>query len=123
MVEYLLQSRSGVNVTARLSNPSDVIHVPHLLAVEVSQVLRRMEKASLVEPDRAREATLDLADLDAVRHSHEDLLPRMWELRQNLTCYDAAYVALAEDLDAPLLTLDSKLANAPGNSARIELVE
>lgn len=64
----------------------------------------------------------DLADLAAVRHPHEDLLPRVWQLRDNLTAYDAAYVALAESIGAPLLTSDARLAAAPGHAATIELI-
>ena len=62
-----------------------------------------------------------LQQFDLARYSHEPFLPRIWDLRSNLTAYDAAYVSLAESLDAPLLTCDAKLATAPGTSARIEL--
>jgi predicted nucleic acid-binding protein len=62
-----------------------------------------------------------LADLSLRRYPHDFLLPRIWELRNNLTAYDAAYVALAEALDAPLLTRDKRLAAAAGHHAQIEL--
>ncbi|MGE5270344.1 MAG: type II toxin-antitoxin system VapC family toxin [Thiohalocapsa sp.] len=64
----------------------------------------------------------DLADLDLQRHAHDMLLPRVWQLRDNLTAYDAVYVALAESLAAPLLTRDRRLAAATGHRARVELV-
>jgi predicted nucleic acid-binding protein len=122
-VEYLLQSVMGAQVLARLRDPHDIIHIPHIMPLEVCQVFRRMVQAGVTPHERAREALADLGDLAAVRHSHEPLLPRIWELRDNLTAYDAAYVALAETLDAPLLTLDAKLASALGHEAQIELME
>ena len=61
--------------------------------------------------------------LDLQRHSHEPLLDRVWELRDNMSAYDAVYVALAEALDARLLTCDGRLVRAPGGRARIELVQ
>jgi predicted nucleic acid-binding protein len=75
-----------------------------------------------VSPDRAAEAILDLADLDLHRHAHLDLLTRAWKLRENVTAYDAMYVALAEALDAPIVTCDAPLARAPGHGGRIELI-
>ena len=64
----------------------------------------------------------DLADLPIDRHAHTILLPRIWQIRGNLTAYDAVYIALAEALDAPLVTCDDRLAAAPGHSARVILV-
>lgn len=75
-----------------------------------------------VEASRAQDALRDLSCLPMRRHAHGFLLPRAWELRDNLTVYDAVYVALAEALDATLLTSDARLAAAPGVRARIELV-
>ena len=69
------------------------------------------------------EALDDLVDLSIVRYSHGPLLHRMWALRDNGSAYDAAYVALAEELGAPLLTLDARLARAGGHRAKIELIE
>ena len=75
-----------------------------------------------LRPERGDEALVDLADLDVARHPHEPLLPAIWRLRSHLTAYDAAYVALAEVLDAPLVTCDTRLAAAPGHSAHIQLI-
>jgi predicted nucleic acid-binding protein len=75
-----------------------------------------------VSPDRAAEAIADLADFDLHRHSHADLLTRAWKLRENITAYDAVYVALAEALEAPIVTCDAPLAKAPGHRARIEVI-
>lgn len=71
---------------------------------------------------RCLEALGDLADFGLIRYPHDFLLPRVWELRQNISAYDAVYVALAEYLGAPLLTRDRRLAAAPGHRARIDLV-
>ena len=76
-----------------------------------------------MSPDRAAEAIADLADFDLHRHAHVDLLTRAWKLRENVTAYDAMYVALAEALDAPLVTCDTPLAKAPGHRAHIEVIQ
>jgi predicted nucleic acid-binding protein len=75
-----------------------------------------------VSPGRAEEAIADLTDLDLHRHLHLDLLGRAWKLRDNISVYDAMYVALAEAIEAPIVTSDSPLAKAPGHRARIEVV-
>ena len=98
------------------------LHAPHLLDVEVAQVVRRYAASGEINPERGRAALADLADFPLRRYPHGFLLPRVWELRNNLTAYDAVYVALAEALDAPLLTRDRRLASAAGHRARVELV-
>ena len=85
-------------------------------------MLRRLTLARLIDDHRARAALGDWLLYPVVRHSHETLLPRIWELRRNVTAYDAAYIALAEALGAPLVTRDAGLAAAPGHSAKIEVV-
>lgn len=121
-VELLLATRDGDLVADRIGDPTETIHVPHLLSVEVAQVLRRLVAGGDLRPSRAVDALDDLADIDAERYPHEPFLPRMFALRANLTAYDAAYVALAEVLDAPLVTFDRRLASAPGNRATVELL-
>jgi predicted nucleic acid-binding protein len=76
-----------------------------------------------VSPNRAAEAIADLAELDFHRRPHLDLLTRAWKLRENVTAYDAMYVALAEALDAPIITCDAPLAKAPGHRAHIEVID
>jgi len=93
-----------------------------LLDVEVAQVIRRYALNGEIDSERGRMALIDLVDLPLRRYPHDFLLPRIWNLRNNLTAYDAAYVALAEALDAPLLTRDRRLAAAAGHRAQIELV-
>src|SRR5208283_5790528 len=79
-------------------------HAPHLLDLEVASSLRRHCALGACSPERARQALLDLIKMPIIRYPHSPLLPRIWELRQNFTAYDACYLALAEALDATLLT-------------------
>jgi predicted nucleic acid-binding protein len=120
-VELGMNTDAGVAVARRVGT-TETIHVPHVFAVEVAQALRRLALGGVSSPSRAAEALVDIAQLDATRYEHEPLLARMWELRANLTAYDAAYVALAEALEAPLVTLDARLAAAPGHGAEVELL-
>ena len=90
---------------------------------EVLSVLRRYVAAGLTTAQRGEEAMADLIDLPLRRASHRPLLRRCWQLRHNLTSYDACYVALAETLDVPLLTADGRLADAPGLRGAVELLE
>jgi predicted nucleic acid-binding protein len=76
-----------------------------------------------VSPDRAADVLADLADFDLHRHPHIDLLTRAWKLRENVTAYDAMYIALGEALNAPIVTCDTPLAKAPGHRARIEVIK
>jgi predicted nucleic acid-binding protein len=122
LLDVLLRSPAAVPIEKRLFDPEETLHVPHLIDVEVTQVLRQYALSGEAMPERCHTALADLADFPLTRYPHDFLLPRVWELRSNLTAYDAVYVALAEALDAPLLTRDQRLANAPGNHARIELV-
>ena len=107
---------------ARLFRDEDEFHSPHLIDVEVTQGLRRLVRAGEVSADRAAEAIEDLVDLDLHRHAHVDLLTRAWKLRDNVTAYDAMYFALAEALDATVVTCDTSLAKASGHRAHIEVI-
>ena len=122
VLEVLLRLPAGVGLEERLFEPEESLHVPHLVDLEVAQVLRRYALAGEVEVGRCRAALDDLAGLPFTRYPHDFLMSRVWDLRGNLTAYDAVYVALAEALDAPLLTRDRRLANAPGHGARVEVV-
>ena len=100
----------------------ETLHAPHLLDVELAQVLRRYALAGELDAARGAQVIEDLAVFPIQRYGHEHLLPRIWMLRQNVTAYDAAYIALAEALDAPLVTRDARLARAPGHRAAVEVV-
>jgi predicted nucleic acid-binding protein len=122
VLEFLRQTGVGARVEDRLFRDEDELHAPHLLDVEVVQGLRRLVRAGEVRSGRADEAIADLADLDLHRHAHVDLLARAWKLRDNISAYDAMYVALAEAIEATVVTCDSPLAKAPGHHARIEVI-
>lgn len=120
-VDWLLQTTAGQRIEHRIFSAKESLHAPHLLDIEVTQVLRRLVREGAVSANRASEAVQDLLDLQLIRYPHFVLLPRIWQLRQNLSAYDAAYIGLAERLRAPLITRDKRLAAAPGNAAVIEL--
>lgn len=124
LFELLLQSPAAPALVRRLRAPGVTLHAPHLIDAEVAQALRRYAAQSEMTAARSRELVEDLADFPLRRYPHRRLLPRIWELRHNLTAYDAAYVALAESLDAPLVTRDLRLAAAAGagSPAAVEVV-
>lgn len=122
LFEVLLQTSAAPAIEARLFAPGKSLHAPHLLDIEIAQVVRRFVAAGEIDAERGRAALDDLSDFRLSHYAHVVLLPRIWELRANLTAYDAAYVALAEALDAPLLTRDRRLARTTNHRARIELV-
>lgn len=120
-LEILLRTPAAAAVEAKLFGSGETLHAPHLIDLEVAQVLRREAATGELTAERGRLALADFADFPIHRYPHDVLLPRVWELRANLTAYDAAYVALAEALDVPLLTRDRRLARAGGHVARIEV--
>jgi predicted nucleic acid-binding protein len=122
VVEVLLRVPGAERLEARLAGVGQRLCAPALLDVEVAQALRRYAGRGELTPERGNEAIQVLMEFPLVRYPHAPLLARIWELRSNLTAYDAAYVALAEALRAPLLTADARLAGAPGHRAEIELV-
>ena len=122
LIEVLLRTPAAIAVERWLFDPRQTLHAPHLLDVEVAQVVRRYAAKGEIDDERGRAALADLSDFPLRRYPHEFLLPRVWDLRNNLTAYDAVYIALAEVLDAPLLTRDQRLAAAAGHKARVELV-
>jgi predicted nucleic acid-binding protein len=122
VIELLLNTQLGQRVAERIA-PTDVtLHAPHLIDLEVAQVMRRFVAAGTVGIDRSARAIDALRQLDIARYAHEPFLARIWSLRPNLTAYDAAYVSLSETLGATLLTCDGKLAGSTGHVARIEVL-
>jgi predicted nucleic acid-binding protein len=123
VVELLLDTVAGRRVGVLIADAGMGLHVPHLLDAEAVSALRRLAREGIVEDEEAASAIDDLLALDLQRHSHEGLLERVWTLRKNLTVYDAMYVALAEALDATLVTCDGRLARATGIRARVEVIK
>lgn len=121
LLELVLATDTGRRVADRIADPADDLHVPHLADVEIAQGLRRFVQQGDVDAERAREALADYLDFGLYRHGHEPLLERAWALRDNVSAYDAVYVALAEALDCPLVTCDGRLSRAPVGEVRIEL--
>lgn len=119
-VELILRGRESP-IAKRLLDDGEALHAPHLIDLEVTQALRRLVSAGDFTAVRAGHAIDYFLDLPVMRHAHSHLLPRIWRLRDNLTAYDAAYVSLAETLNAPLVTADLRLARARGHAAVIEL--
>lgn len=121
-VDWLLQTAAGRKVENRIFSRNESLHAPHLLDLEVAQVLRRLARQEVISTRRAEEAVRDLVDLRVNRYAHAVFLPRIWQLRHNLSAYDAAYVVLAEQLGATLLTRDQRLAAAAGHAATVEVL-
>ena len=121
-VELVLQTPRAERIAARALHPAERLHAPHLIDIEVAQVMRRLVHAKEITVARADAALADFEGLVIERHGHRPLFRRVWGLRTSLSAYDATYVALAEALAAPMLTCDDKLARAHGHKAKIELV-
>lgn len=122
VIELLLNSSAGARVADRIFIEGESLHAPHLLDIEVAQVLRRYVLSRELTGERALQALHDFGDLPLHLYSHFDFMSRIWELRASLTAYDAAYVSLAETLDSTLLTCDAKMRTLHGHTAGIELV-
>lgn len=118
VLEVLLNTAAA----QRIFLPGQTPHAPHLPDLEVAQVLRRYAFAGDIDAQRGTMALTDFRDLPFTRYPHDFLLPRIWQLRNNVSAYDAAYIALAEVLDAPLITCDQALGQIPNVTATIELV-
>lgn len=119
LVDTLASEIADPRLAERLTADGD-LHAPHLVDIEVANALRRLAAAGELSTARAADAHADFAALTIVRYPHLPLLERIWELRETLTAYDASYVALAELLEAPLVTCDARLERAPGHVARVE---
>jgi predicted nucleic acid-binding protein len=120
--EVLLRMPMASAVEARLFGRGESLHAPHLVDIEVAHVLRRYALMGFITSARGERALEDFSSFPILRYEHEFLLGRIWLLRNNLSAYDATYVALAVVLRAPLVTRDRRLANAAGSRATIELI-
>lgn len=120
-VDLLLQIQPNAGLVGdRLARPDESLHVPTVFDAEVLQALRRYSLRKQLPPRRAQLALDDLRDLRITRYEYVPFLDRIWALRANMSAFDAAYVALSEALDAPLVTTDARLARAPGHKAAVE---
>jgi len=120
-VDWLLQTPAGLSIEKRIYSRNESLHAPHLLDLEVTQVLRRLLRQGVLSGRRADEAVRDLLDLRINRYPHLVFLSRIWQLSHNLSAYDASYIVLADQLGATLLTRDRRLAVAMGHAATVEL--
>jgi predicted nucleic acid-binding protein len=122
LVEYLAGGEHAGAARERLLGSAEGLWAPHLVDAEVGHVLRRAVLADELPATTARAALEDLAELPMRRAGHAGLLDRAWALRKNVSFYNALYVALAEALELPLVTLDARMATAPGVRARIHVI-
>jgi predicted nucleic acid-binding protein len=113
----------AATIAARLGQAGETLHAPHLIDLEVFSAVRHHVRRRVLPEDRGRLALEDLRDLRLIRYPISPLMERMWEMRENVSGFDAAYVALAEALDAPLVTSDRRLARTRGHAARIEAIQ
>lgn len=120
-IDWLLQTAAGQQIETRIYSRGESLHAPHLLDLEVAQVLRRLAREGSVSVQRADQALQDLLNLRVTRYPHFVFLAQIWRLRHNFSAYDAAYVALTEKLGATLITRDARLASAFPRAAKIEL--
>lgn len=121
-VEWLLGRERATAVADRFRDPEVTVHAPSLLGVEVTAALRGLVLGGHATPERATLALADLEATDISLHDPTPLLPRAWALRDNLTPYDAVYVALAEVLGADLVTTDARIGRVPGLRAAVDVV-
>ncbi len=122
MVALLLRTAAAPAIEARLFDRRQTLHAPELIDVEVGQVLRRYTISGQLDAERGEAAVTDLSEFPMRRHSHGVLMQRVWALRHNLSAYDAIYLALAESLDAALLTDDRRLATAARQHSSVKLL-
>jgi len=122
VLDILLRAPDAGSIERRIFAAGESLHAPHLIDLEITQVLRRFTQKGAISDARAQEALRDLRDLPITRYPHHVLLDRVWDLRHNLTAYDAAYVALAEALEASLVTRDARLAAGSRRVVRVELL-
>lgn len=122
VIEVLLSTELGVQIGRHLFAGGETIHAPHVLDLEVIQALRRYSRTGQMSAPRAEQALAYYRSMPLNRYAHDVLAPRIWALRHNWTAYDASYIALAESLEAPLITCDRAFAAGSGHTARIVLL-
>lgn len=120
-IELLLRGATSDRLVSRVFARGERLAAPHLLDLEIAQVLRRYVAAGEIDGARAGLALADHAAMRITRYPHDALLSRIWKLRRNCTAYDASYLALAESLRCPLVTCDAALAKIPGLAVAVEV--
>ncbi len=123
VIELLVNGRRASSIRQRLEHSTESWHAPQLIDVEVVQVLRRYVRRGWIVTEHGETAIHALRDFDMVRHEHRWLLSRVWQHRNNLTAYDAVYLALAEALPARLMTADRAFEAVASNQVTVELIE
>ncbi len=123
VLEVLLGTPASLAVAEQLFAPGQTVHAPHLIDLEVAHAIRRYVGFRDIDDALGRAAIGNMVDLQIRRYPHDVLLPRVWDLRGNLSAYDAVYVALAEALDAPLLTRDRGVADAAGRFTKVQVIQ
>lgn len=122
VVAVLIDAPGAAAIERRIFESHEPLHAPALIDVEVANSLRRYARPKTLDEATGLDRLLTLQRFPIARHAHAHLLPRIWMLRDRLSAYDAAYVALAELLEATLVTRDAALARSKGHQARIELI-
>ena len=122
-IEMLLNSPAGVRLATRLGSSDEGIHVPHLVDLEIGQTLRKYVISRVFDVHTAASALDHWLSLDVERYPHNVLLGRVWQLRANVSAYDAVYIALAEALGTRLVTTDRRLARVPGLQGLVDLAQ
>ena len=115
------QGLGAERIRRKVEGPGESLHVPHVMDLEVLHALRRQTLLGTLSGKRSDEAIEDLKSMAFVRYPHATLIDRIWSLKNNLSAYDAAYISLAEALDAPLITMDARLAQVPRIRAAVEV--
>jgi predicted nucleic acid-binding protein len=122
LAELVMNTPRAAAVDRRLAGHAGDLHLPHLALVETASILRGWARSDQIPVPRAAAALEDLAAFPARRWAVDDLLPRIWSLRESLTAYDATYVALAESLDATLVTCDARLRRGASGHSSVDIV-
>lgn len=121
-LELLLNTATGKLIAREISSRATTLHAPHLIDLEIVQVLRRYVLMSEIPETRAMAAVNHWLQLEVTRYSHEPFIAAIWRYRNNLTAYDAAYAALAKVLDASLITCDRALADVTEADGTIKVI-
>ena len=122
-LELLLNTATGNQIAREIINQDTTLHAPHLIDLEIVQVLRRYVLMNEIPEERAVTAMNHWLQLDVTRYPHEPFMAAIWQYRNNLTAYDAAYVTLAKALSATLVTCDAALTDISRSDRTIKIIK